>query len=165
MTLYVGIDLHSNNNVVVIQDGNGACVKRKRLANKMDTVLAFLEPYQSEIAGVVVESTYNWYWLVDGLQDHGYRVHLANPAGNQQYEGLKHGDDESDAAWLATLLRLGLLAEGYIHPREERAIRDLVRKRSQLVRNHTRQMLSVECRRRRNREPLSRDHGSQNVIR
>lgn len=41
MTLYVGIDLHSNNNVVVIQDGNGACVKRKRLVNKMDTVLAF----------------------------------------------------------------------------------------------------------------------------
>lgn len=144
MTLYVGIDLHSNNNVVVIQNEKDECVKRKRLVNTIETVLAFLEPYRDEISGVVVESTYNWYWLVDGLQDHGYRVHLANTAAIQQYEGLKHGDDESDARWLATLLRLELLPEGHIYPREERAIRDLVRKRSQLVRNHTRQMLSVE---------------------
>lgn len=144
MTLYVGIDLHSNNNVVVIQNEKDECVKRKRLVNCIDTVLAFLEPHRDEIFGVVVESTYNWYWLVDGLQDHGYRVHLANTAAIQQYEGLKHGDDESDARWLATLLRLGLLPEGHIYPRRERGVRDLVRKRSQLVRNHTRQMLSVE---------------------
>jgi len=144
MTLYVGIDLHSNNNVVVIQDENDECLKRKRLANTIETVLAFLQPYRGEISGVVVESTYNWYWLVDGLQDHGYRVHLANTAAIQQYEGLKHVDDESDARWLATLLRLGLLPEGHIYPRHERVVRDLVRKRSQLVRNHTRHMLSVE---------------------
>lgn len=144
MRLYVGIDLHSNNSVVVIQDENDQVVKRKRLENKIETVLVFLESYRDTISGVVVESTYNWYWLVDGLQDHGYRVHLANTAAIQQYEGLKYGDDESDARWLATLLRLGLLPEGHIYPREERAVRDLVRKRCQLVRNHTRQMLSVE---------------------
>jgi transposase len=144
MALYVGIDLHSNNSVVVVQDENDTCIKRKRLANDMKTVLAFLEPYRRQIAGIVVESTYNWYWLVDGLQDHGYRVHLANTAAIQQYEGLKHGDDESDARWLATLLRLGVLPEGHIYPRQERTVRDLVRKRSQLVRSHTRQMLSVE---------------------
>lgn len=144
MRLYVGIDLHSNNSVVVIQDENDQVVKRKRLENKIETVLAFLESSRDAISGVVVESTYNWYWLVDGLQDAGYRMHLANTAAIQQYEGLKHGDDESDARWLATLLRLGLLPEGHIYPREERAVRDLVRKRSQLVRNHTRQMLSVE---------------------
>lgn len=28
--------------------------------------------------GVAVESTYNWYWLVDGLQDEGMSVHLVN---------------------------------------------------------------------------------------
>ena len=61
MTLYVGIDLHSNNNVVVVQDENDQCVKRKRLVNTIGTVLAFLDPYRDEIAGIVVESTYNWY--------------------------------------------------------------------------------------------------------
>jgi transposase len=32
---------------------------------------------------VVVESTSNWYWLVDGLMEADYRVHLANPAAMQ----------------------------------------------------------------------------------
>jgi len=93
---------------------------------------------------VVVESTYNWYWLVDGLQDHGYGVHLANTSAIQQYDGLKYADDVSDARWLAKLLRLGVLPEGHIYPREERAVRDLVRKRSQLVRQRTSHILSIE---------------------
>lgn len=61
-----------------------------------------------------MESTYNWYWLVDGLMEAGYRVHLANTAAIVQYQGLKFNDDASDAQWLAKLLRLGLLPEGYI---------------------------------------------------
>ncbi len=71
MTLYAGIDLHSNNNVIVIEDEKEQVVLRRRLANELATVLAALEPHREALAGVVVESTYNWYWLVDGLQDHG----------------------------------------------------------------------------------------------
>jgi transposase len=93
---------------------------------------------------VVVESTYNWYWLVDGLKAAGYRVHLANPAAIKRYEGLKHSDDESDAAYLAQLLRLGILPTGYICPPAERAVRDLARKRLQLVRTRNAQVVSVE---------------------
>jgi transposase len=93
---------------------------------------------------VVVESTYNWYFLVDGLMDAGHRVHLAHPSAIKKYEGLKYSGDFADAAYLAHLLRLGLLAEGYIYPREERAARDLARKRMQLVRYCTAQILSIE---------------------
>ena len=57
---------------------------------------------------MVVESTDNWYGLVDGFMDAGYRLHLANPAAMQQYSGLKYTDDHSDARWLAHLLRLGV---------------------------------------------------------
>src|SRR5437868_15162725 len=74
----------------------------------------------------------------------GYRVHLANPAAMQQYNGLKYTDDHSDARWLAHLLRLGVLPEGYIYPRTERAVRDLLRKRAHLVRQHTANVLSVQ---------------------
>jgi transposase len=99
--------------------------------------------------GFVVESTYNWYWLVDGLMEAGYRVHLAHPAAIQQYNGLKYTDDHSDARWLAHLLRLGVLPEGYIYPKAERAVRDLLRKRAHLVRQHTANVLSptasLEC--------------------
>ena len=73
-----------------------------------------------------------------------YRVHLANPAAIQQYNGLKYTDDHSDARWLAPLLRLGVLPEGYIYPKAERAVRDLLRKRAHLVRQHTANVLSVQ---------------------
>jgi transposase len=91
-----------------------------------------------------VESTYNWYWVVDALMEAGYRVHLANPAAIQQYTGLKHADDKHDAFWLAQMLRLGILPEGYIYPKEERPVRDLLRKRGHLVRLRTSLMLSLQ---------------------
>jgi transposase len=144
MVLYAGIDLHSNNNVVVVQDSDDNVVGRRRLPNDLRTVCDWLEPYREELAGVVVESTYNWYWLVDGLAEHGHRLHLANTVALQQYDGLKYRDDTSDARWLAKLLRLGQLPEGHIYPRTERAIRDLLRKRSQLVRQATMNLLSIQ---------------------
>ena len=53
-----------------------------------------------------MESTFNWYWLVDLLMDAGYRLHLANPAAIQKYKGLKHSDDNHDAFWLAHMLTI-----------------------------------------------------------
>jgi transposase len=119
-------------------------VFQRRLPNRLQEVLDALAPHRGELAGVVVESTYNWYWLVDGLQENGYRVYLANTAAIRQYDGLKHGGDVSDAAHLAQLLRLGILPTGYIMPKAERAARDLTRKRLQLVRCRTAQVLAVE---------------------
>jgi len=78
------------------------------------------------------------------LQAAGYRVHLANPAAIKRYEGLKRTGDEADAAYLAHLLRLGLLAQSYICPKPLRAVRDLSRKRMQLVRSCTQHILAVE---------------------
>ncbi len=144
MKLYGGIDLHSNNQVIALLDEQDKAVYQRRLANDLALVLAELSPYQSKLKGLVVESTFNWYWLVDGLMDAGYRVHLANTAAIQQYEGLKYTDDPYDARWLAHLLRLGILPEGYIYPKEERPLRDLARKRSQLVRQRTTQVLSMQ---------------------
>ncbi len=144
MTLYAGIDLHSNNSMIVVQDEEDKVVGRKRLPNDLLAVLEWLEPYREDLTGVVVESTYNWYWLVDGLMDHSYPVHLANTAAIQQFDGLKFRDDTSDARWLAKLLRLGELPEGYICPQGERGIRDLLRKRSQLVRQATMNLLSIQ---------------------
>ena len=142
--LYCGIDLHSNNSVVVLIDDEDRAVYEKRLPNSLEVILLELSRYRKKIAGVVVESTFNWYWLVDGLQEEGYKVHLANTAAIKQYEGLKYTDDKSDARWLAHILRLGILPEGYIYPKEERAIRDLLRKRSQLVRQRTTHILSIQ---------------------
>jgi transposase len=144
MKLYAGIDLHSNNNTVVVLNEQDQGIYRKQLNNELTVVLQALEPFRAELAGVVVESTYNWYWLVDGLEAAGYSVHLANTTAIQQYSGLKYSDDSSDATWLAHLLRLGLLPEGHIYPKQTRAVRDLLRKRGQLVRQRTSNILSIE---------------------
>jgi len=144
MKKYIGIDLHSNNSVVLVSDEEDRVIFQKRMANDLKLIEAALAPHRDEAVGVVIESTYNWYWLVDGLMDAGYRVHLANASGIRKYEGLKYSGDVADAAYLAHLLRLGLLAEGYIYPREQRGARDLSRKRQQLVRYRTAQILSIE---------------------
>jgi transposase len=143
MPLYGAIDLHSNNNYVVVIDDQEQIVFRRREPNHLETVVRDLEPFRSELVGVAVESTYNWYWLVDGLAQQGYTMHLVNTAAVQQYEGLKYSNDWSDTLWLARLLRLGVLPEGYIYPRKQRPLRDLLRKRSQLVRHRTAQLLSL----------------------
>ena len=142
--LYVASDLHGNNNLLGIIDGEGKRIFEKKLPNDFLLINNTLNPFKEEIVGIVVESTYNWYWLVDGLMEEEYKVHLANPAAIQQYKGLKHVDDRHDAFWLAEMLRLGILPEGYIYPKEERLIKDLLRKRRHLVRVRTSLVLSLQ---------------------
>ena len=72
MRLYCGIDLHSNNSMISLIDEADRVVSEKRLDNKLETIEHHLQPFQDDISGVVVESTYNWYWLVDGLMEKGY---------------------------------------------------------------------------------------------
>ena len=122
MKLYGAIDLHSTNSVTVVINERDQVVYQKRLPNDLSQIAQQLSSYRRSLQGIVVESTYNWYWLVDGLMEKGYRVHLANTAAIQQYNGLKYTDDDSDARWLAQLLRLGDLARG-IHLSEARASR------------------------------------------
>lgn len=122
MKAYAGIDLHSSNNFIGIIDETDKRLYSKRHENRVDVVLKVLRPFKRNLQGIVVESTYNWYWLVDGLKEKGYKVHLANPSAIKQYEGLKHTDDQWDSFWLAHLLRLNILPEGYIYPKEQRAL-------------------------------------------
>ena len=79
MTLYCGIDLHANNSVVAVLDESDQTVYEKRLPNDLATIIHVLCIYQAELAACVVESTYNWYWLVDGLMAAGFPVQLAQP--------------------------------------------------------------------------------------
>lgn len=144
MEYYIGIDLHSSSNHLAIIDQSMKRVLKRKLPNDLTVILHTLYPYEGEVAGIAVESTYNWYWLVDGLMESDYRVHLANPSAMRRYTGLKYADDTHDAFWLAELLKLGILPEGYIYPKEMRPVRDLLRKRGHLVRLRTSLILSLQ---------------------
>jgi len=144
METYAGIDLHSSNNFVGVINSKDKRLYGKRHSNRLEDVLRALDPFKESLKGVVVESTFNWYWLVDGLQENGYQVHLANPSAIKQYEGMKHTDDQWDSFWLAHMYRLNLLAEGYIYPKQHRAVRDLLRRRLLFVQQRTTQILSLQ---------------------
>jgi transposase len=151
MQSYAAIDLHSNNGVLTVIDDNDRVLRQKKLANKLELFVSELEPFRATLQGVAVESTFNWYWLVDGLLKQKFPMMLVNTAAIQQYEGLKHSDDQYDSWWLAHMMRLGILPTGHIYPREERAVRDLLRKRASLVRQRTANILSVQNLEQRNR--------------
>lgn len=139
-----GIDLHSNNLFCAIVDLDGKRVFEKKLPCDLASVLQALKPFKKRLEKIAVESTYNWYWLVDGLQDHGYTVVLANPAAMEQYNGLKHADDKSDGFFLAEMLRLNILPTGNICDRTVRPVRDLLRRRTGLVHKRTSLILSLK---------------------
>jgi transposase len=144
MSHYCGIDLHSNNHVVVVIDEQDRRLYERRLVNDLSLTLRALSPYRGTLEGIAVESTFNWYWLVDGLQEAGFHPRLVNTVAVKQYEGLKYSDDVHDAFWLAHLMRLGILPTGYIYPKAQRAVRDVLRRRAFLVRAACSQLTSVQ---------------------
>jgi transposase len=144
MRYYAGLDLHSTNTYIGVMDEEDRRVFKGRFPNELDAIVNVLLPFKDDLVGIVVESTFNWYWLVDGLMDHGFKVRLAHPAAFQQYKGLKFTDDNHDAFFLAKLLQLSILPEGYIMPREERQLRDMLRKRLKLVQQRSMNVLSFK---------------------
>jgi transposase len=96
MRSFAAIDLHSNNGVLTVIDENDRVLRQKKLANRLELFVSELEPFRPTLAGVAVESTFNWYWLVDGLREHKFPLMLVNTAAVKQYEGLKHSDDNYD---------------------------------------------------------------------
>ena len=137
MSLYCGIDLHSNNHVVCVIDDKDQRILEKKLDNDPELTIRALSRYQQRLKSIAVESTFNWYWLVDALMEAGFQVELVNTAKVVQYSGLKRTNDRYDAFHLAHLMRLGILPTGYIYPKHERSLRDLLRKRIQLVQDRS----------------------------
>ena len=139
-----GIDLHGNNLVIGVIDEKGKRLACQRLECQLEPVVKFLRPYKARLGSMAVESTFNWYWLVDGLQARGYPIDLANPAKIEQYSGLKHADDQHDAFHLAELQRLNILPKAHIYDAQLRPVRDLLRRRTNLVQERTALMLSFK---------------------
>jgi transposase len=139
-----GIDLHSNNLMIGLITKEGKRIEHRKLPCDLKEVGSFLRPFKARLQSMAVESTFNWYWLVDGLREQGYPIDLANPAGIEQYRGLKHADDKDDAFHLAELQRLNILPKAHVYDPELRPVRDLLRRRTNLVRQRTALLLSFK---------------------
>lgn len=99
---------------------------------------------ESLLQSLAVESTFNWYWLVDGLGEPGCPIDVANPPKIETYNGLKPADDKDDAYHLAELPRLKLLPNAHVYDPELRPVRDLFRARTSLVHRRTALLLSFK---------------------
>jgi transposase len=100
------------------------CLHKQVKVNDLGVTVTALQPFQKDLLGCVVEPYYNWYRLVDGLNEAGFPVHLANTAAIPKYESIKYTNDDTDARHLAHLFRLGILREGYIYPTKDHRLRD-----------------------------------------
>jgi transposase len=133
MRLYAGIDLHARNSVICVIDDKGQVKVKETVTNDLPTILTVLDKSGGR-PSVAIEATLNWYWLVDGLQEAGYKVKLAHTMGLHMITGAKVKTDQRDAFSLAKLLRLDAIPEAYIYPKERRPVRDLLRRRTRMVR-------------------------------
>lgn len=144
MKTYAGIDLHSNNSYVVIIDQDENVLFSRRIANDVELFLKIFQQHKKTLVAAVVESTYNWYWLADGLREAGYKTKLAMPNKIKQYSGLKYTGDKHDARHLAKLELLGLIESGYIMEPALRNQREISRMRMRVVQQQTQTILRFQ---------------------
>ena len=132
MKFYCGIDLHATNSFLCVIDDKDNILLKEKVKNDLGAILYALKSF-SPRPSVAVEATINWYWLIDGLQEAGFDVKLAHAMGLYMITGAKVKTDRRDAFSLAKLLRLDAIPEAYIYPKAKRPVRDLLRKRKQVV--------------------------------
>jgi len=133
---YCGIDLGSKHSQVCIIDADDQVLYNKKLRNQIDSFVHLLKDYGSQLK-VLVESTFNWDWIVDGLQAAGIHVELAHAFGLAAITSAKVKTDKRDAHTLARLLRVDMVPTAYIYPLAERGYRDLLRHRIRLIRQRS----------------------------
>jgi transposase len=133
-TKYVcGIDLHARTMSLCVMDKNGKMHLRKSIPCDIHILMDCLKPYRQSIT-VGVESTFNWYWLIDGLSAFKVPCHLGHALYIKQMSGKKHKNDPVDARGIADLLRTNRFPPAYAYPAEMRSTRDLLRRRHFFVR-------------------------------
>lgn len=129
---YIGIDLHRKFSQVHVYDPELASESTQRLANDPRALRKFFRTLD-EPCKVAVESTANWYWLVDLLQDLDLDVVLSNPTQTKAIAHARIKNDKVDARTLAQLLSADLLPTCWIPAREDRNVRELLRTRLGLL--------------------------------
>jgi len=129
---YCGIDLSARDSHICVVDESITIHLQQKSANDLSRIASLLLPFKPHLK-IVVESTFNWYWLVDGLQHLGFDVCLAHTLGLSFITKAKIKTDRRDAFSLAKLLRAGLVPKAYIYPAPTRPLRDLLRRRLRAV--------------------------------
>jgi transposase len=130
---YCGVDLHARTMYLCVMNNEGEVLLHRNIRSEPEKFLKAIKPYKKGLV-VACECMFAWYWLADCCQDNGIDFVLGHALYMKAIHGGKVKNDRIDAAKIAGLLRGGLLPQSYVYPRQMRATRDLMRRRTRLVR-------------------------------
>lgn len=133
---YSGIDLHKDMSFITTINEKGKIIAQQKLPNHNAHILGYFDSIGHEHKAVV-ESTANWYWLSDLLNDHGIDLTLAHAKYLKAISYAKVKTDKVDSHTLANLLRMDLIPEAHQISQDLRPVRDLMRARLTLVKKQT----------------------------
>ena len=131
---YCGIDLHARSLYVCIIDQQGEVLLHKEIKARPEPLLALLEPFRDDLV-VGVECMHCWYWISDLCEEHGINFILGHALYMKAIHGGKTKNDRIDSFKIAMLMRGGNFPLAYVYPKEMRATRDLLRRRTRIVRH------------------------------
>ena len=130
---YCGIDLHARSMYLCVLKQDGEILLHRNMKAAPEPFLKAIAPYRTGLV-VAVECIFTWYWLADLCAEEGIPFVLGHALSMKAIHGGKAKNDKIDAQKIAALLRGGMLPQAYVYPAEMRATRDLLRRRTPLMR-------------------------------
>ena len=130
---YCGIDLHARSMYVCIMNHAGEVLLHRNMKAAPEPLLKAIASYRDGLV-VAVECMFTWYWLADLCAQEGIAFVLGHALYMKAIHGGKAKNDKIDSHKIAVLLRGGMLPQAYVYPAQMRATRDLLRRRTHLMR-------------------------------
>lgn len=131
---FCGIDLHARSLYVCILNQQGETLLHKEIPAKPELLLQLIDPYRNDLV-VGVECMHCWYWVADMCEEHDIEFILGHALYMRAIHGGKTKNDRVDSFKIAALIRGGNFPLAYVYPQKMRAARDLLRRRTNLVRH------------------------------
>jgi transposase len=140
---YCGIDLHARSRYVCLVKHAGEILLHRNMKAAPEPFLKAIAPYREGLV-VAVECMFTWYWLADLCAQEGMAFVLGHALSMKAIHGGKAKNDRIDSQKIAGLLRGGLLPQAYVYPAPMRATRDLLRRRTHLMRQRAELLAHVQ---------------------
>jgi transposase len=141
--VYCGIDLHARSMYVCILSQAGEILLHRNMQAAPEPFLKAIAPYREGLV-VAVECICTWDWLADLCADQGIPFVLGHALSMKAIHGGKAKNEKIDAQKIAVLLRGGMLPQAYVYPAKMRATRDLLRRRTHLMRKRAALLAPVQ---------------------
>jgi transposase len=140
---YCGIDLHARSMYVCVLGHDGEILLHRNMKAAPESFLKAITPYRDGLV-VAVECIFTWYWLADLCAEQGIPLVLGHALYMKAIHGGKAKNDKIDSQKIAALLRGGMLPQAYVYPADMRATRDLLRRRTHLMRKRAELLVHVQ---------------------